>query len=61
MNVEIFYLVSIRMPVEITLEDHKVGQYRPDRNQGHLLFGFFISKNTIKVISVKITSIVMDT
>ena len=37
-NVEIFYVVSVRMSEEIILEDHKVVQYGPDRNQGHLFF-----------------------
>ena len=38
MNVEIFYVVSVRMSVEIILEDRKVERYGPDRNQGRLLF-----------------------
>ena len=38
MNIEIFYVVSVRMSVEIILEDQKVGRYGPDRNQGHLFF-----------------------
>ena len=37
-NVEIFYVVSVRMSEEIILEDQKVVQYGPDRNQGHLFF-----------------------
>ena len=36
MNVDIFYVVSVRMPGEIILEDQKVGRYGPDRNNGHL-------------------------
>ena len=60
-NVEIFYIVSVRMPGEIFLEDQKVGKYRPDRNQVHLFFVCLIyRRKTTKAISVKVTSIVMD-
>ena len=38
MNVEIFYVVSVRMSGEIILEDRKVGQDGPDRNQANLFF-----------------------
>ena len=58
MNVEIFYLVSVRMSVEIFLEDWKVGRYGPDRNQGH--FFLFSNNHPIKEISVKVTLILMD-
>ena len=37
-NVEILYVVFIRMLGELILEDRKVGQYGPDRNQCHLFF-----------------------
>ena len=40
------------------LEDWRVGQYGPDRNQDHLFFLFSRNK-PIKVISVKVVSIVM--
>ena len=58
MNVEIFYVVSVHMSGEIILKDWKVWRYGPDRNQGH--FFLFIRKKPIKEISVKVTSIVMD-
>ena len=35
---EIFYLVSVRIPGKIILEDWKVGKYGTDRDQGHLFF-----------------------
>ena len=60
MDVEIFYVASVFMSGEIILGDRKVGQYGPDRNQGHLFFCFFSRKNPIKAISVKVTLIVTD-
>ena len=36
MNVEIFNVVYVHISREIFVEDRKVGQYRPDRNQGRL-------------------------
>ena len=37
-NIEILYVVYVRMSGDIILEDQKVGQYRPDRNQGRLFY-----------------------
>ena len=56
-NVEIFYVVSVNIPGKILLEDQKVWQYGPDRNQGPF-FCLFSRKKTIKAISVKVTTIV---
>ena len=58
MNTEIFYVVSICISGEIFLEDQKVGQYGPDRNQGQLFL--FLRKKIIKAISVKVNSIVTN-
>ena len=58
MNVEIFYIVSVRISGEIILEVRKVRLYAPDRNKGNLVF--FCRNNLIKAISVKVTSIVTD-
>ena len=59
MNVEIFYVVSVRMQGYIILEDQKFRRYRPDRNQVHFLF-VFSRKNMVKTISVQVTLIFMD-
>ena len=45
MNVEIFYVVSVHMSGEIISEDWKVGQYGPDRNQGHLYFVCLVGRS----------------
>ena len=37
-DVEIFYIVSVRISGEIIIEDLKVRRYRPDGNQGHIFF-----------------------
>ena len=58
-NVEILYVVFIRMSGELILEDRKIRKYGPDRNQCHLFF-LFSRKNIIKVISAKVTLIVTD-
>ena len=42
MNIEIFYVMSVRMSVEIFLEDRKVRQYEPDRNQGRFFFLYLV-------------------
>ena len=60
MNVEIFYVVSVRMPGEIILQDRKVGRYRPDRNQGNFFVCLFSRNTTIKEISVKEALIVTN-
>ena len=44
MTVEIFYVVTLCMSGEIILEDRKVGQYGPDRNQGHLFFVYLVGR-----------------
>ena len=59
MNIKTFYVFSVCMSGEIILEYHKVGWYGPDRTQGQF-FVCFSRKNPIKVVSVKVTSIVVD-
>ena len=44
-NVEIFYVVSVRISGEIFIEDWKFGQYGPDRNQVHLFFVCLVGRS----------------
>ena len=45
MNVEIFYVVSVRMPGEKILEDWKVGRDGTDRNKSNLFFVCFVGRS----------------
>ena len=47
-----FYVVSIRKSEE-NLEYHKVGQYGPDENQGHLLFVCLVGRIQSRVYVLK--------